>query len=302
MMDASRVQRMHAKDVRAELERMEMGDLIRHGNVYEIFKNLPTGGKITHEHLKLFFHDEWLQFGAHILKNDDVYAPSGAYYDVADPQAAVQPPTWDMHAALSSGEQEMLGQAFSRGSGFGKAMTKQVASADDGGQTIEGVTSAAEGTLGELDDFMGEMQMSILDAQMLSDYRSRMEETMDEVKRLIALAKQGAIDPSFILVALAKVNATKNGVLFSWLGKKAFHVNETLNQVSEDIVRSGGTDFGTMEEGRSKTREGSFQMQLLVTDMQKVMQDATSVLEQVKSYMEDINRTKREIITKVAAQ
>jgi len=163
----------------------------------------------------------------------------------------------------------------------------------------------ARGTLDDWNNFMSSTWSQIIDAQMMSDYQSRMGEIKQEVDRIIALARAGAIAPEFVLIALAKVNATKNGVLFSGLGKKAFHVNETLSKIGSDLHALSPSDpryAAEMQMAQAKTREGAFQMQLLQTDMQKIMQDVASVMDQVKGMMDEMLRTRREIITKVAAQ
>lgn len=160
-------------------------------------------------------------------------------------------------------------------------------------------------TLAEWDQFMEDAWGQIFDAQMVSDYRSRMAEIKRDVQRIITLAKQGVIGPEFVLIALAKVNLTKNGVLMTWLGKKAFHLNESLNRVANDLYETSSADpfafQGELILSREKTRDQTMQMQLLMGDMQKVMQDVAGTLEHVHSAMSEINRTRREIITKVAA-
>ncbi|MBN2250700.1 MAG: hypothetical protein JW724_01320, partial [Candidatus Altiarchaeota archaeon] len=92
----------------------------------------------------------------------------------------------------------------------------------------------AQGTLDEWEGFMGDLWSQVLDAQMLKDYEARMGEIKQEVQRIITLAKEGKIGPEFVLIALAKVNVTKNGVLFSWLSKKAFGINEQMSRAAEE--------------------------------------------------------------------
>lgn len=119
------------------------------------------------------------------------------------------------------------------------------------------------------------------------------------------MAKAGVIGPEFVLIALAKVNLAKNGVIFSWLSKKAFGINEMMSRASEELYEMGAGDpsyFSTLQQVQAKTREGSFQMNIITGDMQKVMQNISTTLETVHGIMGEINRTRREIITKIAAR
>jgi hypothetical protein len=162
----------------------------------------------------------------------------------------------------------------------------------------------ARGTIGDWENFMSDSMNQILDAQMMADYTAKMEQVQKEVDRLIMLCKQGKIGPEYILIALAKVNQTKNGVLITHLGRKAFNLNESMNRVSDELSAISPSDpryFAELQNAQSKTRDQNFNLNLVTQDMQKAMQDVASCLEQVQSMISEMNRTRREIIQQIRA-
>ena len=208
--------------------------------------------------------------------------------------------------------QELMGAAERSGTGerMGpKAARIRSASAIDedgdgtgGTQDLSEVQTMAEGTLAEWQQFMDDTWEVILDSQMTQNYQSKMAEVKAETDRIIALVKQGTLTPEFALIALAKVNQTKNGCLMTWLGKKAYHVNESLNRIANDLKSKGLYDAGSLQVAQAKTRDGAYQLNLLTTDMQKVMQDSASVMEQVKTMIDQMAQTKRQIVSNIAVR
>ena len=293
--------RTEIKDQQADLARLEMENALRLGNIYEIKAKLPVIG-LTPRDFEDFMSNQWRAWKSQIVQDYQVYEN-----EAAAPEPRLQDfPVHDNSAAMdsSTGKEFMDGMTKSlfKASKVGKA---DAATEETKPTSREDLAGMADGTLGEWENFTNEMWGQIFDAQMMQDYQKKMGEVQREAQRIIALAKQGAIDPEYVLIALAKVNVTKNGVLMTWIGKKAFMTNETMNQVANDLRGTSASDpgyFGQMQDAQSKTRDGSFQLQMLMSDMQKVMNDVAGVLEQVHGYIGEINRTRREIITKVAAQ
>jgi len=267
-----------------------MIEALRQGNIYEVMKKLPAG--LTTRDFEDYMSQQWRNFKSQIIQDYKIYEGEAA---VAEPSMR-DFPVHDEGASWTTEE----------GHEFLKGMITSLNKAAEG----EGIAPAtdigtiAEGTLDEWENFMNNVWGQIFDAQMVADYQKRMGEIQKEVQRIIAMAKSGQVDPEYVLIALAKVNVTKNGCLMTWLGKKAFMTNETMNRIANDLRMTPASDpsyFGKLQDVQSKTRDGAFQLQLLVTDMQKVMQDVAGVLEQVHGFIGEINRTRREIITKVAA-
>jgi hypothetical protein len=319
--------RMRDADVRTQEEQRQLIEALRHGNIYEVFAKSPTF-KISDFHE--FFAQQHKTYKGEILKDGEIIAASASYHGPDARQFHQHQP----RTVLSQEDVQYLGKSFMEsgqrltsedqgqgqvkmqllagegegemgggaGGKFKAATTGKAKAAQVEGEpmTQEQVEEAARGTLDDWQQFMDDQWSTMFDAQLMHDYQSHMNEIKQEVQRILALVKSGAIDPVFALIALTKVNATKNGFLMTGLGQKAFHINESLGKISQDLQGSG-FDYGKMEMAREKSRDGAFQLNLLMTDMQKVMQDTAGTMEFVKGFMEEWNRHKREIVTKFAA-
>ncbi len=309
MVDIGRASRVQGeKEVRSQLDRMEMIEALRHGNIYEVFAKTKAF-KVSDFHD--FFAGQWRSWKGDLVQDGEIKAMEGSY---PEPQI-IQFSTHQRGATISKEEGDELARSMSGalagmagiGGSFkaisigGKGIdTGGGAPADGGGASLG---DRARSTIDDWNNFMNDSWGQIIDAQMASDYQQKMGEMRAELDRMIAMAKSGAIGPEFLLIALAKVNSTKNGVLMTGLGKKAFHVNESLNRIANDLHTLSPADpryAGELQMGQSKTREGALQMNLLQTDMTKVMQDVESVMNQVKSTIDEINRTRTSIISKLS--
>ncbi len=288
-------------DMRTGLERDQMIEELRHGNIYEVFAKSKVF-KIGD--FSDFFASQWKNFKGQIVQDAEIKSQEASYHEPSMEQFPMH------HKGVSINAEE--GQAFSQSMSDFLSKNKFKASTldtegftsdlVDGTTEAEDVASMAQGTLDDWDVFLEDTWGTIFDQQMMADYRSRMSEIQAEVQRIISLAKSGAIGPEYVLLALAKVNQTKNGCLMTWLGKKAYHINESMNNVAQELSDSGGSDFSLLTTANSETREGNFNMNLLTQDIQKVMQDVSSTLEFVHSTLNAIDKTKMEIIRKYSAQ
>jgi len=311
MVERVRDRTIERQTFRIEEDFQKVVEELRHGNIHEVLAK----AKIPKVELQKFFSNQWKQWQSQIVQNYETYAAQGV---VPEPVLAEFHLT-NPQNTLKQGESKMLLDGLMNTS---KSMTMKTAEAGADGTegdaapatgqpAAEGPMSeselqqTAEGTLDEWDAFMGDMWSQVLDAQMIKDYEARMSEIKQEVDRIIALAKSGQIGPEFVLLALAKVNQAKNGVLFAWLGKKASGFNEQMNRASEELYSMKPTDPGytaALTRVQSTTRDGSYQLNIVTSDMQKVMQDVASVMENVHSMMNAINQTRREIISRVGAR
>ncbi len=302
MVERARERPIERQTFRIEEDFQKVVEELRHGNIHEVLAK----AKIPKVELQKFFANQWKQWQSQIVQNYETYAAQGivpepvlAEFHLTNPQNS-----------LKQGESTMLLDGLMNTS---KAITVKAAETETGSTEGETATpmsqgeleAAAEGTLDEWDVFMSDMWSQVLDAQMIKDYEARMAEIKQEVDRIIALAKSGQIGPEFVLLALAKVNQAKNGVLFAWMGKKASGFNEQMNRASEELYSMKPTDPGytaALTRVQSVTRDGSYQLNIVTSDMQKVMQDVSSVMENVHSMMNAINQTRREIISRVGAR
>ena len=282
-----------------ELDRMQIIEALRHGDINHVLRSLPNS--VSREDILVFLRDQYRSYQTDIVQEGQAYATEG---DIGPPEMmpAEFVPSYDHGSQLLSQDREMIMGGFEKFAG--KAMmvgAKEEAppGGDEGTLTQDEINRRSGQSLDEFDQVMSDAMWTILDNQMIANYKDKMNEIQNEVQHVISLAKQGLVDPEYVLIALAKVNQTKNGVLMTWLGKKAFMANDELGKISRDLVASGGTDFARLEEAREKSRTGTFQMQFLMSDLQKVMGDSASVLENIHSMIGDINRTRREIISQM---
>ncbi|HPQ80110.1 MAG TPA: hypothetical protein PLZ86_00075 [bacterium] len=303
MVDMSRAPgRVQEKEIRSNLSSVEIKELLRDANISEIKARLPAG--VSQADIEKFLRDQYGSFKGQILQEADIKVVEAAY-----PPPELYQHRFAIHHTGTVLTPEEVTQfnlemrQYMESSGF-KAMAASKGLKSTGSEdsvtpmTDAEIADAAQGTLGEVQGFMDETWSMIMDAQMMQDMESKSNEIKAEVERIINLVKQGAIGPEFALIALAKVNATKNGVLMTWLGKKASHINESLNNISNDLsgMSPGSPDYySSLTVAQNRTREGALQLNLLTTDMQKVMQDCAQVLEQVKSMMDMMTQGRRQI-------
>jgi ribosomal protein L17 len=309
MVEPIRASKIAQKELQAEGAMQELRQALLQGNILEVRARLPAHVSVAD--FERFMSDQWKTWKSQVVQDYQIYEGEGA---VAEPVQRYN--DFPMHSGGSAlhpgeGEEFIKGMTASLNKSAYKAVKAQEAAAADTEESAEKPASLdelgtmGEDTLNEWQNFTDSMWDSIIDAQMMQDYEKRMGEIKQEVEKIISMAKSGQINPEFVLIALAKVNVTKNGVLMTWLGKKAALKNESMNRIADDLQKVPTSDFtaysAAATEAQAKTRDGAFQLQLLTTDIQKVMQDVASVLEQVSGYIGEINRTRREIIQKFTA-
>lgn len=306
MVDAIKATRIQEKEIRSQLDRMEVTELIRTGNYGNIFEVLSSS-KIKLGDLADFFSDQWKAYRGQVIQDAEIKAQEAS---VPEPNVREFP---EHENFTSIGHEEVIllneemGEALGR---FGRRYKAQhIGKAQDAdGDTAmsrEELENMAGGTISEWDQFLEDTWSQIIDAETMRDYQSRMGEIQREVDRIISLVKQGAIGPEFALLALAKVTVTKNGVLMVGLGRKVSHINDSMNNITNSLHTMSPADprYGAESQfAAGRTRELGFQSNLLMNDMNKIMQDTASVFEQVNGMIGEINRTRREIVTKVAAR
>jgi hypothetical protein len=303
--------RFREQDGQVQAEKQQIIEQLRHGNIHEVFAR-QTKFKVSD--FTDFFSTQWRNFQSQIVQDAEIKAGEASFH----PPSVEDFPVHHQGVTISPEEGALFGKAMvaslgkgagagaGAGSGFGKfkASTVDAASSSSDAEplTSEELGAIGEGAVAEWDQFLDDTWGTIFDAQLTQEMQRKMGEVKAEVQRMITLAKEGKIGVEFVLVALAKVNQTKNGVLMSGLGKKMYKINEDMNRMSQDLYSMDQTNpnyYANLQLTQSKTRDGSFQLNLLTQDMQKVMQDTASTIESVHSMIGEINRTRREIISQI---
>ncbi|MFH1874110.1 MAG: hypothetical protein ABH859_02865 [Pseudomonadota bacterium] len=274
--------RVRQSEIKSDVARSELEQALRQSdNIHEVLRNLPDG--ITLKDFEEYLGSQWSAWKSQILQEQEVYSQPG------------MPPAPNLDFFSSNTKANTIAQADLEG--FFDTLA-------EGEQAPASIEDMAQATLDEWANFSDELWGNIMDNQIMMDTESRLKEIEGELKRIIAMVRSGQADPEYILLALAKVNVTKNGVLFAGLGRKLAYTNSRMNQVANDlsIADTTSTDyFGQVQLAQSETRDLSMQQQQLTMTLQKVMQDVSGTLEQVHGMIEGINRTRREIIQKFTA-
>jgi hypothetical protein len=322
--------RFGGTETQFDAERARMVEALRHGSIFEVFAK-STRFKIEDFHQ--FFANQHRSYMADVIKPTAITAQAGdmpspgdypgykAQLYQKDPAAPADPST-NQQSRQDFANDLLQRMAFEGGTSGGKFKSAAKAQAVDatatdttgtetgtetdkkGAASLDELVYAAEGTRGEWDKFVSDSYEQIFSAQFMADYKQRSDEVKAEAQRIIAEVKNGHLNPEFALIALAKVNSMQNGVLMSWMGKKLYHQNEEITKVHEQLQQVAASDPGYYSQvtvAQEKTRDGAFQMSLMTTDMQKVMQNVESTLSEVKSITDMMQKARMEIVRRVSA-
>lgn len=301
MVDIGKAAKIRERELRSniskdlnEAEFKQLVEKIKFGNIHEVLAMVKPGD------LQDFFSKQYLDFKAQVIQDVDVKSFEGAIPE----QKAEQFLIHHQNTKISPGEAEILKSMVAKASTSSKFMSfkGQERAPSDKPLTAEEIESLAGNVLDEADQFGNELMTRILDTQMMQEYKTRSQDVDNELKKIIAMAKSGKIGVEFVIIAMARTTATKNGVLMSWLGKKAFNVNDSLNKVAQGLhtLNVGDPRYASeLQMGQSKTRDGSYQLQMITSDMQKTMQNIESVIEFAKGFNDELFRTRREMIGKL---
>lgn len=301
MVDIGKAAKIREREIRSniskdlnEAEFKQLVEKIKFGNIHEVLAMVKPGD------LQDFFSKQYLDFKAQVIQDVDVKSFEGSVPEPRADQFLIH----HQNTKISPGEAEILKSMVGKASASSKFMSFKGGKAveDNKPMTADEIDSLAGNVLDEADQFTGELMNRILDNQMMQEYRTRSQDVDNELRKIISMAKSGKIGVEFVIIALARTTATKNGVLMSWLGKKAFNVNDSLNKVAQGLhtLNVGDPRYASeLQMGQSKTRDGSYQLQMLTSDIQKTMQNIESVMEFAKGFNDELFRTRREMIQKL---
>lgn len=271
-----------------KLDSPEIIEKLRHGNIYEVLRS-----QISPEDFNKFISYRGRLFENSILQNYQVYADAGS---IPPPDLEMNFASHNMEMGMSGEERQFFAQEMAQLQNFepmvepsgrvhlqARAMSTARSVQNELPQGAgEDVAGIAEGALTEWEDFFGELQNRVMDAQMIEQMRSKGEELNREMQRVIALVMSGQADPEYILIAAAKSNMAQNGIMFSHKGKKIMQLNEQLNSYAKDLYTMDPNSQGYMRElqmAQSKTRSGSQTLQMEMMDLQRVAQNVATSIE-----------------------
>lgn len=297
MIESVKGSQVDSRHVYTELERAGLAELLMKADINELLRLIPERTDITIEDFKAFLAERAREY-LHVVDPVAVMTQSAepadleSYMQMSDGGSGFFP----MHsesAELSDDERQLflqssaasLGKGMVRGGSFGKTSGGGV-----GASTDELVDTAEETLQDEFDEFMIRMSDQMLTAEIAKEWKEQEAVMKKDLQRIVAMCKSGQIGVEWAFIALCKVNVAKNGMLFTHRARQAFNLNEVLRNVEMDV-----TNPATMQEAQMRTREVSMQMQLVVSDLQKIIQNTATTLESIKGINDEIFRTQREI-------
>lgn len=154
-----------------------------------------------------------------------------------------------------------------------------------------------EGLMDEVDGVRLWWFDKVFEIQLQQELKAKNAELETELKSIMSKVRSGQIDAVWILVALAKVNSSRNGLLFTQFGRKLWRLNDEANNVLKELYSSGGTNSpAALQVVAQRQKEIGFQQQFLISDMQKLTQHIETSLSFAKGSIDEIFKTRLHII------
>lgn len=298
-----------SKSPSGEIGRRPDADIVeqlKHGNIFEIFRNLPREIKI--EDFQNWFSNRRRELEQRIIQSTKAYADAAT---VPFTPEAFPPHETDMKMSEEEGEALRQAVAVSLGKGVstrrarvGKAAEGEEPEGEGEEEPLskEELAGMAEELFAEWEEMAGQLTGHLIDSQIFQDLKTTEAEMKSEFQKWVRLAKFHGIGVEYVVLAAAKIHARKSGIILTGLGKKVFNINDVMARVSSDLQSTSGLDFSAMERARSVTQQGSFQMQTQMTNIQKIMQDIAGVIDLTHGIIGMLARMRNEIIQKYNAR
>lgn len=286
-------------EIQPRLDNPELIDALKKGNIYEILKALPRDVSI--QEIDDYFKYQHRLFNQKLVQNDELYAgyatppPPSFEKDFADisPEAELTPEDQTLLAAAITGK-------FATSSGMGgKAQTEtktegKVLTADE-------LLALGQQQYQDVQALNDELTQKIFEAQLQMEIQKKKGE-LDKIKSdLIKMVKSGA-DFGLIWAMMAKYVSTKNGIMMTAKSAEIKNQNELINKSTAELQNLSGSDpqeFAIQSTlTNQKIREGTWNLQQLTMDVQKIMQSIESWMATAKSAIDEYNRNKGELIRK----
>lgn len=259
---------------RPNLDHPEIIDALRHGNIYEV---LRTAGVNRHD-IEEYLAGQARIFQNQILQDYEVYAGS----------ASVPAPDLKVH---------FLGSSFSPEHGLGSEGSEAGPGQD--------VKQIAEATAVEWEEFFGELQEKVMNAQMFSELESKSKELQNEIQRIVSLVMSGQVDPEYVVIAAAKANMLPNGVFFRRTGEKIFHMNARMDKISQDLLKVDVNNPNYAKEStyaQSKIRSSSNDMQMEMMNIQKFAGNIATTMEWANNAIRTMHEMRRTTTQNLSAR
>lgn len=166
-------------------------------------------------------------------------------------------------------------------------------------RTPDNILSNAQNTYDDAMNLLDMLEDKWFETQLRLDLGAKDSELRSEVQRILALARSGRIDAVWVLVAIAKVSASRNGFLFTQFGKRLYRLNEEADNIVKDLLAKSPADMqyaGYLQQVSQQQKEIGTQQQFLIQDMQKLTQNIETVISFAKGSIDEIFKTKLQLV------
>ncbi|GEM_PF-4478324 len=297
-MAVDQIRRGMSGDIRTQLDHPEIAQALQQGDIAEIMRALPSG--VTRADIEEYLKHRFLLLDQALFQNTQIKADA----------ASIPPPDWKrdlppVNAAhrLDDADGRLLFSMLKHGraaKNLDPEVDPNVQAQQDvekmGNETLQMVGDHAQ----QYDDFANYIQDQVFTTQLRLQMESKRSELREEFQKIVAAMRAGQIQPEFVLLALAKVQSSEQGVLFSQLGQRVMHVSQEQSDVAKSISAVDASNAGAFEMKKLQIGQMSNDMNQMMSMMQRTAQGIDSILSTAKSQIEEYNRTKGELIRRIA--
>lgn len=283
-------------DVQKRLEKAGILKELEHGNINEVLQRLPE--TVSAEDVKSFLKAQNITFRRNIEQPDPVRSGEAE----VPPPMPIDFPQYDSGSALDSADVSYMKRVLKgmKVAGITKGVAaKEAGAGEESPMTATELEDMAESAIQEAEDLNREILNSIAMRQFEAEYEKRHEEILEELSRILALAKSGKVDISFVILALTKMKVSEEGHIFARMGREATNINEEMNRATEKLYADGSVpSYADTQIAAQETRSMAFNLQQVTSTMQSVMNKIDGSITFCDQTIKYINAVKREMINR----
>ena len=303
MADPIRPSNVGHRDIGQYRNREEVFEALRSGDtpIAEIIAK--SHNVVSKQDIENFLRRQSHEFRSDVMQEQPVYSAQGdmpppspeMFTNLQDDQELSDEDRELLFHGMAMGAKAQVGKSVS----LGKAEDLDPAASDPNApQTLAELEAAATRTVSEVDSTLFGMMGDVIDQQMRADMERKLNDVKSEISQVINTARaNGTLTPELLLICYTKVALAKSGSMMVWKGKQMAHTNEEMNRATESL--SSNPAFGEVQAMQNTTREGGMTMQRLTTDMQQITTHVATVLESVKSIIDDKKRKDEQIAANI---
>lgn len=280
-------------EVKLPLDNPVVADALRRGDIQGLHKLLTDYG-LSIGDFEQFAANQHSKYINHVVQAEPLYEG----YAMAPPPKMEDFPQFDMSNSFSQDDKKMatemiVGKAMKAS---GKAATKGAVGGKASKPDLSEMQEHHDDAMDELDN----LNNVIMDAQFTQELQNKSAELEKQLQEILAFYRgHPEADPAILIIALAKVQVEKYGLVFTQLGKKVQNVNDQMNGAYELLKNDPG--IKQQYTARQDLQTGNRDLGKLMNDMKLVADHIHSVVTSAKSSIDAMKSAKDEIIRKLSA-